>query len=55
MEVKAGSRPTAADAKHLKWLHREIGNDLELSLVLHTGGDSFQLDDKIWAVPIDLL
>jgi predicted AAA+ superfamily ATPase len=55
LEVKAGSRPTADDAKHLRWLRRELGDDLALGIVLHAGEATYPLDDDIWAVPISSL
>lgn len=55
IEVKVGSRPTADDAKHLRWLHREFGNDLTLSMVVHTGSDVYPIDENVWAVPVSLL
>jgi predicted AAA+ superfamily ATPase len=51
-EVKAGTRPDAEDTKHLRWLKRELGDDLALGVVVHTGADTYPLGDDIWAVPL---
>jgi len=54
-EVKAGPRPTADDAKHLVWLHNELGEDLSLSFVVHTGTDTYKVAEHTWAIPASLL
>lgn len=53
--MKAGTRPTATDAKHLVWLDREIDGGLGASIVAHTGTDTYPIGDDIWAVPITAL
>lgn len=55
LEVKAGSKPGGDDARHLQWLQRELGADLTLSIVVHTGPDMYPIADKIWAVPASAL
>ena len=52
LEVKATSAPTAGDAKHLRWLRDTIGTRFLAGAVLHTGPDAFQLDDRVFAIPI---
>lgn len=54
-EVKGTSRPNGDDAKHLRWLRGEIGESLDYAAVLHTGGDTYRLDDDNWALPITAL
>jgi len=52
IEVKAGVSVTAADAKHLAWFRDEIGSRFRTGIVLHTGSGTFQISDRIWAMPI---
>lgn len=51
-EFKAGSAPTNSDAKHLIWLKEEIGERLLAGIVLHSGSSIYQLDDRIYAMPL---
>ena len=53
--IKAGSRPTPSDAKHLLWLQRELRDNKPLGLIAHTGQDTYPLADDIWALPITRL
>ena len=55
IEVKAAARPEPIDAKHLRWLRDSIGERFLAGLVVHTGGDVRELDERIWAVPVTLL
>lgn len=55
IEVKAGSAPTLKDAKHLRWLHDELGERFLAGIVLHTGPRAYELDKKITAAPIAVL
>jgi len=52
IEVKAGSAPTSADARHLRALRDDVGAGFVVGLVLHTGPEVFPLDDRVLAVPI---
>lgn len=52
IEVKYGTQPSHADARHLGWLRDELGDRFRAGFVVHTGGDSFPLGDRIWAVPV---
>lgn len=52
IEVKATSAPKRDDARHLIWLRDELGADFVRGAVLHTGPYTFELDDRILAVPI---
>jgi predicted AAA+ superfamily ATPase len=52
IEIKAGAAPTRADSKHLAWLRDQAGDRFVAGVVLHTGPLTFQLEDKITAVPI---
>lgn len=55
VEIKAGSAPTASDARHLSWLRDELGEDFAAGVVLHTGPASYPLGDRITAAPISTL
>lgn len=52
VEIKATSAPSAADAKHLRWLRDEMGARFRAGAVIHTGPHLFELGDGIVAVPI---
>ncbi|WP_062210920.1 hypothetical protein [Demequina oxidasica] len=54
-EVKYGTRPTARDARHLAWLRDQRGDSFTANFVAHTGGDSFLIEDRIWAMPVSAL
>lgn len=55
LEIKAGSAPTARDARHLRWLRDRLGDSFVRGVVFHTGPQPFELDDRIWALPISTL
>lgn len=55
IEVKAGSAPTAKDARHLSWLRDELGDDFVRGIVFHTGQHPFELGERLWALPIAAL
>lgn len=55
IEIKAGSAPTARDARHLRWLRDELGDSFVRGILFHTGPHPFELDDRIWAIPISAL
>jgi predicted AAA+ superfamily ATPase len=54
-EVKAASAPTIKDARHLTWLREELGESFVRGIVFHTGRQPFELDTRIWALPIATL
>ena len=51
IEVKANTRPTYRDAKHLLTFRQEYGNAVHGALVLHTGSEVYWLAEGILAVP----
>ena len=51
-EVKATTAPTSKDARHLGWLRDELGESFVRGIVFHTGRQPFELDERIWALPI---
>ena len=55
IEVKATSAPTDADVKHLRWLKRELGDDLVDALIITTGRHAYRRTDGIAVVPAALL
>lgn len=55
MEVKASSAPSVRDARHLLWLRDQLGDDFRAGVVFHTGPMPFDLDDRIWALPVSAL
>lgn len=52
IEVKAGSAPTARDARHLVWLRDTIGKGFVGGIVFHTGRSVFPLEERITAFPV---
>jgi uncharacterized protein len=52
VEIKATSAPTRADARHLVWLREQLGASFSQGVVLHTGSESYALDERILALPI---
>lgn len=55
IEIKAGTRPRPADAKHLRWFRDEMGDRVRCCIVLHRGEAAFELVDGVWALPIGSL
>jgi len=52
IEVKADGAPGPKAAQHLRWLRNELGERFLSGVVLHTGPTTFDLDDRITAVPM---
>jgi predicted AAA+ superfamily ATPase len=52
IEIKATAAPGASDARHLIWLRDRLGERFLAGAVLHTGPQPFQLDERIFALPI---
>lgn len=52
LEFKAGSAPSRRDARHLAWLRDELGSAFVAGAVLHSGPGLFELDDRIFAIPL---
>lgn len=55
VEVKAGATPNVNDARHLRWLSDQLGDQFVGGIVFHTGPRSFKLGEKVWAHPIAAL
>jgi uncharacterized protein len=52
IEIRAAATVTPADARHLIWLRDQTGDQMTAGVVFHTGPVAFQLDERIWALPI---
>ena len=55
IEVKAAGVPTNQDARHLRWLKGELGDQVAAAVVLHTGARGYPLPDGVLALPIATL
>lgn len=55
IEIKAASAPSPGDARHLRWLRDQLEDRFIGGVVLHTGPDTYQLDERIVAAPISTL
>lgn len=55
IEIKAGAAPTRRDARHLLQLRDDLGDTFVRGVVFHTGPAPFELDDRIWALPVAAL
>lgn len=55
IEVKATAAPGRGDAAHLEWLRDRLGDRFVAGVVLHTGPSTFELSDRVVALPIAAL
>ncbi len=55
IETKLGGTVDDHDVRHLRWLAREIGDDLLDAIVVTTGTDAYRRKDGIGVVPAALL
>ena len=55
IEIKLTATPSARDGRQLKWLEREIGDELLDKLIITTGRNAYRRDDGIAVVPAALL
>lgn len=55
VEVKAAGSLTSRDSRGLKSLMASLGDEFGTGVVLHTGSESVQLAERIWALPIPTL
>ncbi len=55
IEIKAAADVRRSDARNLIWLRDSIGESFIAGVVLHTGPDTFELDERIVAAPISTL
>lgn len=54
-EVKASTSVGLKDAQGLRELARKVGSDFHLGALLYLGNTPVRLDEKIWALPLDVL
>ena len=47
--------PTNQDARHLRWLKGELGDQVAAAVVFHTGARAYPLPDGVLALPIATL
>jgi predicted AAA+ superfamily ATPase len=52
IEIKATAAPSRQEARHLEWLHHELGDRFVAGAVLHTGPSLLRLGERILAIPI---
>ncbi len=55
LEVKSSSSIDRSDARGLLWLRDRMGHAFIFGAVLYSGALPFQIDDRIWALPISSL
>ena len=55
IEVKAAGAPDHHDARHLRWLKSELGDQVTAAVILHTGGHGYALGEDVLALPIATL
>ncbi len=55
IEVKATGAPTPRDARHLITLRDQLGSSFVAGIAFHTGPRTFEMADRILAVPISAL
>lgn len=55
LEVKSSTRVDRSDAKGLFWLRDRAEESFHFGAVLYSGSLPFQIDDRIWALPISSL
>ncbi len=54
-EIKLADTVQDADAKHLHWLHDQLGERLIERVILHTGPHAYRRSDGVAVVPLALL
>jgi predicted AAA+ superfamily ATPase len=55
IEVKAKSKVTADDFKHLASLQAELGKPFKRGFVLYAGNDIISFGENLWAVPLSIV
>lgn len=54
-EIKASTSVGLSDAQGLRELARKVGSDFHFGALLYLGSMPIRLDEKIWALPLDVL
>lgn len=52
VEIKADSAPGPDASRHLRWLQERLSDRFLCGIVFHTGSSRFDMDRKIFALPI---
>lgn len=52
LEIKSAAGVDRSDARGLMWLRDKIGADFHYGAVLYSGRIPFEIDDRIWALPL---
>ena len=55
LEVKSSTSVDRSDAKGLLWLRDKLGDAFSFGAVLYSGVLPFEIDDRVWALPISSL
>lgn len=55
IEVKLASAVSEADAKHLRWLKGQLGDQLAAAIIVNTGPRAYRMPDGVAVVPFALL
>ena len=55
LEIKSSMSADRSDAKGLIWLRDKLQDNFQHGAVLYSGEIPFQIDDRIWAVPLSSL
>lgn len=55
VDVKATAAPRCGDGTHLEWMRDQLGDRFPAGVVLHTDPSTFDLADRITALPIAAL
>lgn len=55
IEIKSASRLTSDHFKGLRHLREELGQRFHRGVILYSGREVVQLEDKIWAAPVSIL
>ncbi len=55
LEVKSATAVDRSDARGLMWLRDKMGEDFHYGAVLYSGTIPFQIDERVWALPLSCL
>lgn len=55
LEVKSATAVDRSDARGLMWLRDKMGEDFHYGAVLYSGTIPFEVDDRIWVLPLSCL
>jgi uncharacterized protein len=53
--VKNSTRPRPTDGAGLAWLRDQLGDRFHAGFVVHTGGDTYPMGERISALSIEVL